>query len=91
MKVVKKTVKPAFTVDLTKCETGFDVLCKFAETKHNAGLPITDAELEALIEKATSEITKQVLCTAIVDVYEVKKMPWYKRFWRWITRKNKKD
>ena len=82
-KNIKKRVKPAFVVDLTDCVDGFDVLYKFAITKHEAGLPITDDELDAIVQK------KSMATTLVfdVDVFEMKKTPWYKRFWRWLTRK----
>jgi hypothetical protein len=84
-KNVKKIIKPAYIVDAINCESPFDLLVAFGEAKQNAGLPITKDELEAIIEA-----NKEVIY--IIDTVEVrcerKKLPWYKRFWRWLTKKD---
>lgn len=77
-----KKIKPAYTVDITKCQDAFDVLCAFGKAKQKAGLPITDLELDAIIDD-----NKIVMIIQDVCIMEKKKRPWYKRFWRWLTRK----
>lgn len=83
-KTIKKSaVKPAYTVDITKCEDAYDMLVAFGETKQKAGYPITDEELDAIIDNNSYTVIIHDTCA-----YEVEKKPWYKRFWNWITRKN---
>ena len=48
-KTTKKTVSPKFIVDLTKAETATDVYAQFALAKQEAGLPISNEELNAIM------------------------------------------
>lgn len=62
-KVTKKTVKefkPAFVVDLTNAESMTDVYVAFGLAKQEAGLPISDTEFDAIIDK-TVEISVREL------------------------------
>ena len=87
MKKLNK-VKPAYTVDLTDTYTAEEAKVKFALAKHNARIPLTDDELKTIIAYTGDLVPSVCLCN--VEVYEVKeKKPWYKRFWNWLTRKNK--
>jgi hypothetical protein len=77
-KSTKKTFKPTYTVDITNCEDPFDVLVQFGLAKQNAGLPITDDELNAIIDD-------NAILVVIHDITikrEDKKLPWYKRLWK---------
>jgi len=80
----KKVTKPSYIVDITKCEDGHDVLLAFAEAKQKAGFPITDEELNAMVDVNSTVVVIHDTCA-----YEVvkEKKPWYKRLWNWITRK----
>lgn len=87
MKNTKKTnkkVNPAFTVDISKCQDANDMLLAFAYAKQEAGLPITNEELDAIID---DNMIIVVLAKRICDCNCSKKKPWYKRFWNWLTRK----
>lgn len=81
----KKTVNPELIINTIGCETSADVYDKYIDAKVRAGRAITKDELEF-----TRDNSKSIF----VDVYpvieckcECKKLPWYKRFWNWITRK----
>lgn len=77
-KSTKKTFKPTYTVDITNCEDPFDVLVQFGLAKQNAGLPITDDELNAIID----DNAILVVIHDIITKREDKKLPWYKRLWK---------
>lgn len=79
---MKKTVKPEFTVDVTNCETGFDLLVAFAKAKHQAGLAITDDELNALIDDNSVMIFVEKQPISICNC--TKKPNIFKRFWNWL-------
>lgn len=81
-KTTKKTVKPAYTVDLRDIEYLSDIDFVFGMAKQKAHQPLTDSELNAIVDELGTKITV-VYC----DCTRQKKLPWYKRFWRWITRK----
>ena len=81
----KKTFKPSYVVDLDEIETLADIPVVFALAKHNAHLALTDEELQDIIDAATPKITF-IYCKCEC----AKKKPWYKRFWNWLIRKNKK-
>jgi len=49
-KVVKE-FKPKFVVDLTKIKEPSDIYVAFAMAKQSAGLPISDTEMKAVIDK----------------------------------------
>lgn len=80
----KKTVNPELIINTIGCETSADVYDRYIDAKVRAGRAITMDELEFTRDNAD----------IFVDVYnfigckcECKKLPWYKRFWNWITRK----
>jgi len=83
----KNTFKPAYVVDITKCEDLFDMLLAFGKAKQQAGQPITNEELEAIIDDNSVFVTVVHECQCNCEA-KPKKLPWYKRFWRWLTRKN---
>lgn len=94
-KTNKKNVKPAYVVDMTNCNTAFDLRVKFAEAKQSAGLPINDSDLEALLENEVLKFAGYIndkcaicACNSIIVVGDTpKRKPWYKRFWNWLRRK----
>lgn len=80
-KIIKKnTFKPAYTVDITNCRTVDDMLCEFGLAKQHAGIPITDRELSAIVDKNSVAIIAVVHDTC----ERVERKPWYKRFWNWL-------
>ena len=97
MKKTNKTFKPAYTVDMTKASTAEDLFLEFVIAKVNAGIAITGEELKHVVEhfvddaidKATTIATTLITTAIILDNSGEKKLPWYKRFWNWIIRKNK--
>ena len=99
-KTTKKTFKPAYTVDMTNAKTAEDLFLEIVIGKVNAGVAITGDELKQFVEhfvniaadnavKATANAL--TIAIALSENFEEKpkKYPWYKRFWRWVTRKNK--
>lgn len=79
-KTSKKQTKPSYIVDFDDIQTLEDIPMAFALGKHNAGLPLTDEELMAIVEWAANYIKPDITiinCTC-------RKAPWYKRFWRWL-------
>lgn len=79
----KKTVNPELIINTIGCETSADVYDQYINAKVRAGRAITKDELEFTRDNAN---------IYFVDTYHVieckcKKLPWYKRFWNWITRK----
>ena len=79
----KKTVNPELIINTIGCETSADVYDRYIDAKVRAGRAITKDELEFTRDNAN---------IYFVDVYHLiackcKKLPWYKRFWNWITRK----
>lgn len=87
MKNTKKTNKLLYTVDLTKCEDLFDVTLAYAHARHNAGLALSDEELDAIIEDAINKQPKIIICDMHCEC--PKKQPWYKRLWNKIFGKKK--
>jgi hypothetical protein len=71
-KVTKKTVKefkPAFVADLTDAESMTDVYVAFGLAKQDAGLPISDVELDAIIDK-TIEISVRELTKMSKEAFD---------------------
>ena len=88
--MLRKQVKPTYIVDLRNIEVLEDIPYEFAISKHKAGLYINDEELSIICDEMCKEKYPDTLCLTIVecDCECKKKLPWYKRFWRWITGKN---
>mgnify|MGYP002522275610 CR=1 FL=1 len=83
----KKIVKPEFIVDVMDVEDPFEVEVKFAEAKQKAGKPLTDRELDAIVTDRVEQNSYIMVVHETCDCKKCKKLPWYKRFWNWITRK----
>lgn len=94
---MSKSVKPGYVVDATWCEDvdDFKTAIILAKAGH---VIITDEELAFLINYSMntamemSNIVEKALGTvkeifSIPEEWYTRKLPWYKRFWRWITRK----
>lgn len=101
----KKTFKPSYVVDITDCKNEFDVALHIAVAKQLAGYPISNEELETIIEDEIDAFTDNLAIVGVINkkngvieprtqtviAYKQnpKKGPWYKRFWKWLT--GKKD
>lgn len=87
MKKISKKYKPTYTVDYDSIETLDDIRLAFALGKHNAGLPLTDEELTDIVEWSMDRV-KPTICIVKCECNAAKKkLPWYKRFWKWLRRK----
>lgn len=94
MKTSKKTFKPAYVVDMTKATTAEDLFLEFVVAKVNAGIAISGEELKHTIEHFVNDAVDKamavgaIISTALIladqEPIKPKKLPWYKRFWRWI-------
>jgi hypothetical protein len=62
VKKTKKEFKPAFIADLTEAKSARDAYVAFGLAKQGAGLPMTDAEFDAIINT-----TVEVCANACVD------------------------
>ena len=93
----KKTKKPAYIVDLTKCINGDDVKFAFIKARAIAGDKIKPEEFDFIVEavmfdtfafviSAETSFIKQFI-NFLDKIEKPKKLPWYKRAWNWITRK----
>ena len=100
MKTSKKTFKPAYVVDMTKATTAEDLFLEFVVAKVNAGIAISGEELKHTIEHFVNDAVSNamavgaIISTALIladqEPIKPKKLPWYKRFWRWITFRSNK-
>lgn len=82
MKKNAKKVKYDYIVNVSDIKGLEDIDCVFALAKQNAGLPITDEELVAIVTRVCEECVPKptfVFC-------ECEKKPWYKRFWSKVKR-----
>jgi len=95
----KKLIKPAYVVDITKCDDSYDTALAFAVAKQKAGIPLSDENINAICTSAIDTfidildelgyIDKQnhfiTPCTCTVCVCEKpKKRNIFKRFWNWL-------
>ena len=87
-KNTKKTFKPSYKVDIDKIETLNDIDLAFGLSKQKAGLAISDKELAAICTDVCDHFCPKTT-VVICNCKQEKKLPWYKRFWNWLTRKNK--
>lgn len=74
MKRTKKNT-PIFVVDLTNIATAEEMMKAFNKARIEAGIETIDYVYEIKVEMPLIEEKEEV------------KLPWYKRFWNWITRK----
>ena len=74
MKRTKKNI-PVFVVDLTNATTAEDVVNAFNKAKSDANIDVIDYIFDVHVNIPVIEEKDEV------------KLPWYKRFWNWITRK----
>lgn len=85
----KKSIKfkPAYTVNIANCEDATEVALEFALAKQNAGLHLTNENLEAIVNRAIDVALESEPTVIFVNECECncsKKKPWYKRFWNWL-------
>jgi hypothetical protein len=76
-----KKVKYDYIVNVSDIECLEDIDCVFALAKHNAGLALTDDELEAIVIRACEKCAPKFIIMHCDCKCENKKLPWYKRFW----------
>lgn len=74
MKRTKKNI-PVFVVDLTNATTAEDAVNAFNKAKSDANIDVIDYIFDVHIN------------IPVIEEKEEVKLPWYKRFWNWITRK----
>ena len=74
MKRTKKNI-PVFVVDLTNATTAEDVVNAFNKAKSDANIDVIDYIFDVHVN------------IPVIEEKEEVKLPWYKRFWNWITRK----
>ena len=98
VKKTKKSIKPAYVVDITGCETAADMKLAFIFAKAENKVPVSTEEIKFVQQLAVENtldfgnLANQAVdafcdvCDIIEKALEPKK-PWYKRFWNWITRK----
>ena len=83
-----KKFNPAYIVDITNCENDREILCAFGIAKQKAGFAITDDELDAIVNENSIITIIENTPIVINNTCDCKKkLPWYKRFWNWLTRK----
>ena len=82
-KIAKK--KYSYIVNLDNIEVLDDIAPVFALAKHKAGLALTDDELADICVYMIDAFGPRVC--VVNCACGKKKLPWYKRFWRWLTRK----
>ena len=86
MKKTNKKTKYSYVVDITDCNTVNDVEVAFAIAKQKAGIPLSDSNLDAIINHTVEQVVDGIQDVVIVcDCEKPKKLPWYKRFWNWLT------
>ena len=91
-KNINNEVKPTYIVDLTNCETLQDAEFAFACTKFEAGVPLSENNLDAIIDKTVEVVTSQLPVLTVCKCECIcEKAPWYKRFWNWLTKPFKKN
>lgn len=86
--------KPAYTVDITKCENAGDVKFAMIDAKMKAGQPITQDDIDFIVVDSINMFTgyaiksfEGYMITIEPTEDDNAHKPWYKRFWNWITRK----
>ena len=73
MKRTKKNI-PVFVVDLTNATTAEDVVNAFNKAKSDANIDVIDYIFDVHVN------------IPVIEEKEEIRLPWYKRFWNWITR-----
>lgn len=102
-KTKKPAFKPVFTVDLTDCYDAEEVYEAILNAKFETKVPLTNYEISKFCEYKICQALDMLIDdlfdghNAIVmegdkikafDAIKVTvKLPWYKRFWNWLTRK----
>lgn len=90
MKKTNKKQKYSYVVDLRDIETLSDIAPIWAFAKHEAGLALTNEELADICSYVYNEFGPKVTVICECGCCR-KKAPWYKRFWRWLTKPFKKN
>lgn len=87
MKKSTKNTKPAYIVNMDMIESLSDIDVAFGLAKQEAGLAISDDELVSICTKVCRELGPTVTIVDCTNCMVVRKKPWYKRFWNWLTKK----
>lgn len=74
----------SYIVDFDSIETLSDIAPMWAFAKHEAKLALSDEELADICSYVMHEIGPRVtVCFCECDCAK-KKLPWYKRLWKWL-------
>lgn len=100
---MKKTVKnvktPSLVVDFTNQDNISNPKLAFISAKINQGKSLTENDINAMLDQMKQYVINKLFedCNSLMlkngnilkcKVVElIKKQPWYKRLWNWITRK----
>lgn len=81
-----KKINYKYIVNLVDVESRADLYARFADAKQAAGLPLTDTEYDAVIERTIELCPPTIVYTTTIDWSKcencvAKKKPWYKRLW----------
>lgn len=85
-KSTKKT-KFSYIVNLDEIEHLDDIAVVFTLAKHNAGLPLSDKDIQNIVEFTLDNAAPKVYLCAMecnCTCEQPKRKPWYKRFWNWL-------
>ena len=87
MKKTKKTFTPDYTLDFSKINDYDDLVMELIKNRVIAGKTIDSSDLFAFSTSLLNKyLEKNPQCT-IISLTFPERLPWYKRFWRWLTRK----
>lgn len=90
MKKTIKNKKYSYIVDLRDIERLEDIAPTWAFAKQKAGLALTDDELAEICAYVYDTFGPKITVVNMCNC-PCKKLPWYKRFWRWLTKPFKKN
>jgi len=98
-KAVKSVKNPSLVVDFTNQDNVDNPRLAFISAKINQGASLTENDINAMLEQMKQYVINKLFddCNSIIlkngnilkckAVNLIKKQPWYKRLWNWITRK----
>lgn len=79
--IKKNTVKPAYVVDITNCESLYDTALAFAMAKQKAHQPLTDNDIEIICTGVVEQYVESAPQVVCICETKCEKLPWYKRIW----------
>lgn len=98
-KTTNSTKKPSLVVDFTNQDNVNNPKLAFISAKINQGKSLTENDINAMLEQMKQYVINRLFddCNSLIlkngnilkykIVEAIKKQPWYKRLWNWITRK----